>query len=519
MTSAHRFSRRTVLRAAGGLGAAAAFGARLNATSAQDSTSGITIPQPSTTLPTDDVTFRWIDSGDLKSFFYKALFAKYHEAHGNITIKYDPLPWDEINRIVPLGVQNGNAHDVFAMPPDVPAATAVAEGWVAALDDIMPNFTEWKARFPIGSFTDGVTDFGGKTYTFPVTSDKRSSTVLFYNPAILQKVGVDPSAKPLTWTEFREAAQKITKQGKGQEFGLLLGGGKASSQFPAIIGNLSRMIHPAGGSSGAATYMIDWKTGDYIFTSDAVIGAIELLLAMKSDGSIVPGAASLGSADARARFPQGHAGMIFSGPWDIVNYQTNSPDFKFALASQPVPDSGTPAPLTFEQTGSNLNWVYAKSKYHAITADLFSYIGSVDGQVAIMAATKGNLQSLFPEAAKQAQETVQMDPLAKTALDLFNSQIRLGPMMSVRVPDYSAVQFGIKKLNPDFGDVIQGLFSGQLKDPKKAMQDLQDRSNKNLDDAIKAAQAKGAKVTRDDWIYPNWDPTKDYGEADYKALT
>jgi hypothetical protein len=26
---------------------------------------------------------------------------------------------------------------------------------------------------------------------------------------------------------------------------------------------------------------------------------------------------------------------------------------------------------------------------------------------------------------------------------------------------------------------------------------------------ITAAQEKGAKVSREDWVFPNWDPTKD----------
>lgn len=65
---------------------------------------------------------------------------------------------------------------------------------------------------------------------------------------------------------------------------------------------------------------------------------------------------------------------------------------------------------------------------------------------------------------------------------------------------------------------MQGIYTGQLGDAKKAMQDLTDRSDKELDRAIKAAQAKGAKVSRDDYVFPNWDPTKDYTEADYAAL-
>jgi len=60
--------------------------------------------------------------------------------------------------------------------------------------------------------------------------------------------------------------------------------------------------------------------------------------------------------------------------------------------------------------------------------------------------------------------------------------------------------------------------SGQLTDVKKAMKDTKDTYEKELDRAIKAAQDKGAKVSRSDYVFPNWDPTKDYLVADYMAL-
>ncbi len=58
----------------------------------------------------------------------------------------------------------------------------------------------------------------------------------------------------------------------------------------------------------------------------------------------------------------------------------------------------------------------------------------------------------------------------------------------------------------------------QIRDIKAALKDVQDREEKELERAIKGVQGKGVKVSRDDWKFPNWDPTKDYTDADYKAL-
>src|SRR5690606_6530839 len=120
--------------------------------------------------------------------------------------------------------QSGDAHDIFALPQDVEAAQAVAEGWVAPLDDIIPNFEEWKARFPVGSFMDGVHVFDGLTYTFPQTSSKRYATMLFANADIMEQAGYDLATQRLTWDEYREAARKVTEQGQGQYFGVIWGG-------------------------------------------------------------------------------------------------------------------------------------------------------------------------------------------------------------------------------------------------------------------------------------------------------
>nr|WP_272209615.1 hypothetical protein [Marinicella sp. W31]MDC2875433.1 hypothetical protein [Marinicella sp. W31] len=43
-------------------------------------------------------------------------------------------------------------------------------------------------------------------------------------------------------------------------------------------------------------------------------------------------------------------------------------------------------------------------------------------------------------------------------------------------------------------------------------------TNKALDAAFKTAKDNGANVSRDDLVFPNWDPSKDYVASDYEAL-
>lgn len=517
--SHHPITRRTVLKAGAGATAFAAAGGTISHAIASQATPGvepgtIVIPDSGVDLPTDDLTFRWIDSGDLKALFYTKFHEAYHAAHPNITIQYDPLPWTEINQIVPLGVQSGDAHDIFALPQEVPASQAVAEGWVAPIDDLIPNFEEWKARFPLGSFIDGVHTFDGRTYTFPQTSSKRYWTMLFSNTTIMEQAGYDLANERLTWDQYREAARKVTEQGQGQYYGVMIGG-KSADRFGSIVRNFGRMAGAsAGGSLGFED--IDWRTGDFVYTSDQYKAAVELLVAINSDGSIFPGAMSLSAPEAWSQFPQGVAGMLLEGPWVIPQWQRDAPDFKFGIYSQPLPNGDPIVPMTYEETGSNQLWVYANSDYKQIAGDMFSYIGSVDGQVAIMAATGGNLRAMVPEAVEIAQASVELDPIASTALSLYDEQLRLGPMVTIRNPAAAAIAAERQPLSPDLGTLVQGILTGQVSDIDSALEDLQSRANAELDRAIAAAKDKGAEVTRDDFIFSDWDPTQEY-TADHYA--
>ena len=507
-------SRRDVLRLTGGAGAAAFLGGRAaRRATAQDAAPGvIEIPTTGAALPTDDVTFRWVDSGDQKAVFMQEFFASYQEAHPNITTQYDPLPWNDIAQVVPLGVQNDNAHDVFQIPLGISGAQAVREGWVAPFDDVVPNFAAWKEAFPVGAFVEGVTVFGGRTYALPLTGNKRYISLLLYNADYMTEAGYDPATTPFTWDEFRAAAKKLTEQGNGRYFGLIIGGSQVN-QWSDWVGNLARGAGAptTPGGPGPSGYF-NWQTGMADYTSPEWIAAIDLLLGLKADGSIFPGSLSMNAPQARASMPQGAAAMIIQGPWNIGVWQRENPDFNFGVAEQPRPNSGASAPLHYGPGGSNLYWMFAGSPNQAITGDMFAYMGSEAGQAAWGQLVGIGDPPIFPSAL----QAIELDPRAQKAVELAET-MRLRPDPVVRNPEVSQVLLELQPLTPSFAETLQGIFADQIDDPAQAMQDLQDRTNAELDRAIKAAQDKGAQVSRDDWAFPNWDPTHDFTEADYAA--
>ncbi len=492
----------------GGAGAAALVAARgSRVAAAQEATPGsITIPESMVDLPTDDVTFHYFNSGDYKGVFFEQYFEAYQQAHPNITIEYQGISGAESAKIIPLGIQNGNAPDCFQSIANISGAQMVEEGWVRPLDDIVPDFENWKQGFPESALVEGISVFDGKLYALPYVSNKQYATLLFYNAEYMERAGFDPASKPLTQEEFREAARKMTEQGGGQYYGFIIAG-EQTGRLGQIVNNLAELSGAPGGS-------IDWRTGEYQYTSDAFVASVELLLAMQSDGSIFPGSISMNAPLTRGQFPQGVAGMIMQGTWNIPQWMAEAPDFNFQVSSTPV-GASTDTPVISYGPGPFIPmWVNADTKYPEIAGDIFHYLGSEEGQRQFATITNGSDRAMLDSAI----ESADLDDRVRQSYAIFDEQLRVAPSPPVRNPDVEIVYREQKRLSPNLGEVVQGLLSGQISDVAAAMQDLQDRSNAELDRAITAAQDKGAEVSRDDWVFPNWDPMQDYTQEMYDAL-
>lgn len=509
-----RFSRRRALglMAAAGPAVAGVAGCNVVTSTSNPSASGvpeISFPDSGASLPTEDVTFRWMDAGGARTAFQKPIFAAYHKQHPNITINYDGVSWDRINQVVPLGIRNGTAPDAFQIPNNMPAQTAVSSGWVAALDDVIPNFEEWKKNFPAVTFIPGVHVFDGKTYTLPAFgSGKWVDGMIFYNAEYLDKAELDPTSQRFTWSEFRAACKKLTKQGDGKYYGLMFEGANAG-RHTKTASALAGALNPGG---------INWKTGRYEYTQPQIQATIELFQQIKSDGSFFPGSLSLGDAEARARIPSGVAAMILTGPWDVTAWGESSPDFKYGIGMTPMPDDKEEHFLHYDPASGNQLWIYAKSKYLEVAGDLLYYFGTPEGQLQEVLLSKGVSRSTQPEVNEKAKTFDVMSPQTQTVNDLADTWNRIMPVPSIRNSDAAKVTMELKAVKPSFDDVCLGALTGQVKDLGKALRELEQASDDNLDQAIATATKRGAQVSRDDYVFPNWDPNKDYTSDDYEKL-
>lgn len=509
-------SRRQLLGVAGTAAVTAALAGCSVVTSAPKSSSTstksgkipeIVFPRSNVNLPKNPTTFSWMDSGGLKTLFEQPMFSAYEKVYPTVKISYDDTSWTVIDETVPVGVRNGSAPDVFQMPDDVPPQIAVNEGWVAPLDDVIPNFQQWKSRYPATAFIPGVHVFNGKTYGWTFTSSRSQyGELLVYDVEYLKRAGYDPSQARMTWNDFRQACKKVTKQGSGSYYGLMTAG-------PDLGGLVLTLAELAGAIGGE----MNWKTGLYNYTAPEMQAAVEMLLAVKSDGSIFPGFMSLNDQTSRARMPNRVAGMIFDGPWDIPAWQQSYPQYNFGIAETPTPH-GKWAPYSYQEGTAAPLWVFSGSKNKEIAGQLFSYMGGLTGQRDLVAYTEG----IFLSEIASVNAAVKRDGLlkgrAKRAVEIMQGMMRMEPIVETRNPATAEVILEQKPVVPSMSDVVEGIFSGQITNIRSAFQSLQDRSEASLDAAIKVAKTKGAKVSRDDWKFSNWNPNVDYTEKYYKHL-
>lgn len=462
----------------------------------------IEIPDPQVTLPTEDISFRWLDGGGNRTLFQNPLFDAYSGKHSNITVQYDATNMDTLNETIPLGVRNGTAPDVFAIGNKIQHRQAIQDGWCQPLEDLIPDFDEWKSAFPEGAFVPNVHIFDGKIYSFPFAGSGEISELMIYNKHLLQEADLDPESDLDTWDQFRAAAKKITKTGNGQYYGLM------NSRTPVKI--VEGLLSTAGFQDG-----LDLRSGEYNYTDTVVAEAVDLVLAMHKDGSLWPDFAGISAAEARGRMPNNVAGLQVDGPFSFVEWE--QADFDFDVRPLPTKEKGATYTSTYSYGGGSNVFVSKDSKYTEIAADLFSYIGSLPGQLQMVLRTRGALLPVMPEAGKQAAEhDGALDPKFVKVRDLSAEIMRVEPVPVIRNSDVSKVE--TKTITPGFSDLLGGMLTGQVTDIKKDLAKLNSELNKELDRAIAAARKKGAEVSREDYVFANWDPTKDYTESDYEQL-
>ena len=94
--------------------------------------------------------------------------------------------------------------------------------------------------------------------------------------------------------------------------------------------------------------------------------------------------------------------------------------------------------------------------------------------------------------------------------DFYSKHILIAPVPEIRNPAVADVTTEMREVHPNLGEILQGVFSGAITDIKGALTEYNEAITKERDRAIKVVQGKGKDISIDAWIFPNWDPNKDF---------
>ncbi|MFH8724215.1 ABC transporter substrate-binding protein [Streptomyces termitum] len=311
------------LRAAAAALAAASSLALLAACTGSPSTATSDDPNAQTTI-----TFwhGWAAPSEVAAI--KANVDRFTKAHPNIKVKVvGGINDDKLNQALRAGGSNGP--DVVSSFTTSNVGKFCASG---ALADLKPFIEKDKLDldkiFP--KVLQDYTQFEGKRCSLPLLSDAYG---LFYNKDAFREAGLDPEAPPKTWSQFTEAAKKLTKP-KGDSY-------ERVGFMPTYLGYETVVSH----------YMSQWKHNGY-FGKDgksAVATDPGFAKMMTYQKSLVDALGGFEKLDryrtsfgdewgAKHPFHTGQVAMQLDGEWRLNFAKDAKVPFEIGVAPLPVAD-------------------------------------------------------------------------------------------------------------------------------------------------------------------------------------
>ncbi|MFZ2361597.1 MAG: extracellular solute-binding protein [Anaerolineae bacterium] len=441
------------------------------------------------------ITF-WEWFGGAWGDFFEEEAQRFHAAHPDVVVEVSHFPDQSAYReVLALAFESGSAPDTFLRRHTF--SQVFENGWAQSIDPWLTP--EWLAKFPEASFVETKNVWDGRTYAFPVTALKLDR-VIYVNEDMFRAAGLTDAegniTVPETWDDLRSMAKKITETGNGAYYGIGIG-----IKDPRQMSWWFDLADLAGASG---TYEFDYRTGAYNFGTDPAFSrVIELLLGMKADGSVYPYESTLDDSNLYTGFGQGQYAMFLSGSWTASNLERDFPELKnYRIIPLPIPDEGRQGGLPYTP-GSGQYYMSATTQYPDeawLWLDWISSRGFHERMV-----SKALDYSVYPDLNTADLMT---DPIQRQAYDaLFQYLVSL-PSPTVRNPETTAVIPG--PVIPDTGDVLVGIYTGQIKDWENALLDLDARKQAAFDAAIEKAQSEGADVSIEDFVFPDWNPMENY---------
>lgn len=426
---------------------------------------------------------------------------------GGAQIKRTLNQFDQYSNLISLSQRSKTLPDTYMIPFQPNLQTQVSAGWLTPLNDYVDE--AWLKSFPKYSFVEGNNMFDGKIYTTPLTG-RGPIYQLYINNQVFRDAGlVDPAGAvriPQTWDEVGQFASTITAKSNGSVYGLGMGnsGGSITNAW------LNTLVLPAGTPGGFLG--MDYRTGRYAFGEDRNYADVIGLLKEWWDQKLFdPASLSVTDEISRAHFAAGKFGMTVAGSYAIQPWVAEG-FTDFSMTTLVGPTAERRGFFYFSPGGKSIGVSSDTEHPQEAAAWVKWWAGPEAG--ARLSQQYGIDLSVYPENNDPAK--IESEPFGQYAA--LADLTRLQPDPVVRDP--SAATVAGFSVTPSIGDIIVGSLTGQVKDTGAALTKLGDESDAQLDQAIADAQEAGSGVTRDTYVFSDWDVTQDYAYdiPEYPAL-
>jgi multiple sugar transport system substrate-binding protein len=131
--------------------------------------------------------------------------------------------------------------------------------------------------------------------------------------------------------------------------------------------------------------------------------------------------------------------------------------------------------------------------------------------------------ALTPMPAVNQDKSNHPWPEFASFVALHEDLMRISPSTAVRNPETAKVYAELgntdqPKIKPNIGEIVQMYLMGKENDIDGALKSYNEKMNSGLKEAIDKLKQSGVEVSHNDFVFPNWDPYKDYTPEDYKVL-
>lgn len=316
----------------------------------------------------------------------------YNSTHPKVRVVLAEKSWHQIREILYAGFSAGAGPDIMTLHADH-AAEFGAAGYFYPLNSF-PDFEQVKQRFEPHVMES--TKYKGDYYGLP------SSAIVFVLVCNKQLFDAEGIAPPKTWSEFRAAAKRLTKDVDGDgaidQYGLVLLGGDK--------GGFAYRLAPLLMRAGVKIMSDDATTID--LASQRSVATVKLLTEMNLvDHSITPGFLAYTLSEINDLFCSNKAAMSIEGPWFEQLVEDKNPGKEFYTVPVPVPDDMIDRYKDMPSLQDMVMYpINARSKHLAETWEFLKFIRSEEADRLYIDRTTGGLPTTLqvlnsPDNAKR----------------------------------------------------------------------------------------------------------------------